>query len=144
MADKLKGIAAKQLNVLPQDIESSSPARSGPQQSDNALPFGRVAGTSHWSPVMLPEGMAPAARDGGLVPPELEPPAATTASTSLTCGFVFDMCGIEIDPLIAQVGRPLYLDARRRTSSIPLIAEGQMRDAFLGGLPPRYGIRLRR
>ena len=24
------------------------------------MPFGRVAGTAHWSPVMLPEGMAPA------------------------------------------------------------------------------------
>ena len=68
MRDKLKGIAAKQLNVLPDDVElvgGKARSRSNP---DNAMPFGRVAGTSHWSPVMLPEGMAPAlARDRRMV-----------------------------------------------------------------------------
>jgi 2-furoyl-CoA dehydrogenase large subunit len=32
-------------------------------------------------------------------------------NTSLTYGFVFDLCGIEIDPLTYQVRRPLCLDA---------------------------------
>ena len=60
MAEKLKAIAAKQLNVMADDVELPA-ARSGASSNpDNALPFGRVAGTSHWSPVMLPEGMAPA------------------------------------------------------------------------------------
>ena len=68
MREKLKGIGARQLNVLP--MTSSLPSgkirsRSNP---DNALPFGRVAATSHWSPVMLPEDMAPAlSRNRGVV-----------------------------------------------------------------------------
>src|SRR5262249_61058487 len=60
MADKLKAIAAKQLNVLPQDIELADGKIRSRSNPDNALPFGRIAGTSHWSPVMLPDGMAPA------------------------------------------------------------------------------------
>src|SRR5262249_23215443 len=76
-ADKLKEIAAKQLNVLPQDVELSGGKVRSRSNPDNALPFGRVAGTAHWSPVMLPDGMAPALRETAVwSPPELEPPAS--------------------------------------------------------------------
>ena len=120
MAEKLKGIAAKQLNVMADDVELSGGKIRSKSNPDNALPFGRVAGTSHWSPVMLPEGMAPALSETGVWnPPELEPPSSDDRiNTSLTYGFVFDMCGIEIDPVTYQVqGRPLRVDARRRQQS---------------------------
>jgi 2-furoyl-CoA dehydrogenase large subunit len=137
IAEKLKAIAAKQLNVLPDDIElvgGNVRSRSNP---DNAIPFGRVAGTSHWSPVMLPEGMAPALRETAVwSPPELEPPASDDrVNTSLTYGFVFDMCGVEIDPLSYQVRVDHYVsmhDAGRVLN--PLIAQGQMRGAFVQGI----------
>jgi 2-furoyl-CoA dehydrogenase large subunit len=137
MADKLKSIAAKQLNVLPEDIELVAGRIRSRSNPDNALPFGRVAGTSHWSPVMLPDGMAPALRETAVwSPPELEPPASDDRiNTSLTYGFVFDMCGIEIDPLSYQVRVDRYVsmhDAGRILN--PLIAEGQMRGAFVQGI----------
>jgi 2-furoyl-CoA dehydrogenase large subunit len=137
MADKLKGIAAKQLNVLPEDIELVAGRIRSRSNPDNALPFGRVAGTSHWSPVMLPDGMAPALRETAVwSPPELEPPASDDRiNTSLTYGFVFDMCGVEIDPLSYQVRVDRYVsmhDAGRILN--PLIAEGQMRGAFVQGI----------
>ena len=137
MADKLKGIAAKQLNVLPEDIELIGGRIRSRSNPDNALPFGRVAGTSHWSPVMLPDGMAPALRETAVwSPPELEPPASDDRiNTSLTYGFVFDMCGVEIDPLSYQVRVDRYVsmhDAGRILN--PLIAEGQMRGAFVQGI----------
>ena len=73
MRDKLKGIAAKQLNVLPDDVELSGGKIRSRSNPDNALPFGRVAGTSHWSPVLLPESMAPALSETGIwSPQELE------------------------------------------------------------------------
>jgi 2-furoyl-CoA dehydrogenase large subunit len=136
MADKLKDIAAKQLNVLPEDVELSGGKIRSRSNPDNALPFGRVAGTSHWSPVMLPEGMTPALRETAVwSPPELEPPSSDDRiNTSLTYGFVFDMCGIEIDPLSYQVRVDRYVsmhDAGRVLN--PLIAEGQMRGAFVQG-----------
>ena len=149
MADKLKAIAAKQLNVLPEDVELVAGKIRSRSNPDNALPFGRVAGTSHWSPVMLPDGMAPALRETAVwSPPELEPPSSDDRiNTSLTYGFVFDMCGIEIDPLTYQVRVDRYIsihDAGRILN--PMIAEGQLRGSFAQGIAvgALRGVRLRR
>jgi 2-furoyl-CoA dehydrogenase large subunit len=137
MRDKLKGIAAKQLNVLPEDVELASGKIRSRSNPDNALPFGRVAATSHWSPVMLPESMAPALSETGVwSPPELEPPSHDDRiNTSFTYGFVFDMCGVEIDPKTYQVRVDRYVsmhDAGRILN--PTIAEGQIRGAFAQGV----------
>jgi 2-furoyl-CoA dehydrogenase large subunit len=135
--DKLAKIAAKQLNVLSDDIEFVDGKVRSRGNPDNAMPFGRVAGTAHWSPAMLPDGMAPGLRETGIwSPPELEPPSADDRiNTSLTYGFVFDMCGIEIDPLTYQVRVDRYVsmhDAGRLLN--PMIAEGQMHGAFAQGI----------
>ena len=135
--DKLAKIAAKQLNVLPDDIEFVDGKIRSRGNPDNAMPFGRVAGTAHWSPIMLPDGMAPGLRETGIwSPPELEPPSSDDRiNTSLTYGFVFDMCGVEIDPLTYQVRVDRYVsmhDAGRLLN--PMIAEGQMHGAFVQGI----------
>jgi 2-furoyl-CoA dehydrogenase large subunit len=137
MRDKLKAIGAKQLNVLPDDVELAGGKIRSRSNPDNALPFGRVAATSHWSPVLLPESMAPALSETGIwSPPELEPPASDDRiNTSLTYGFIFDMCGIEIDPVSYQVRVDRYVtmhDAGRIMN--PMIAEGQIRGAFAQGV----------
>ena len=137
MADKLREIGAKQLNVLPADIELAGGKVRSRSNPDNALPFGRVAGTAHWSPVLLPEGMAPALRETAVwSPPELEPPSSDDRiNSSLTYGYVFDMCGIEIDPLTWQVRVDRYVsihDAGRLLN--PLIAGGQMQGSFVQGI----------
>jgi 2-furoyl-CoA dehydrogenase large subunit len=137
MRDKLKSIGAKQLNVLPDDVELAGGKIRSRSNPDNALPFSRVAGTSHWSPVLLPETMAPALSETGVwSPPELEPPASDDRiNTSLTYGFIFDMCGIEIDPVSYQVRVDRYVtmhDAGRIMN--PIIATGQIRGAFAQGI----------
>jgi 2-furoyl-CoA dehydrogenase large subunit len=137
MRDKLKAIGAKQLNVLPDDVELLDGKIRSRSNPDNALPFGRVAGASHWSPVMLPQDMAPALSETGIwSPPELEPPAHDDRiNTSLTYGFIFDMCGVEIDPVSYQVRVDRYVtmhDAGRIMN--PMIAEGQIRGAFAQGV----------
>jgi 2-furoyl-CoA dehydrogenase large subunit len=137
IAEKLKGIAAKQLNVMADDVELAAGKIRSKSNPDNALPFGRVAGTSHWSPVMLPEGMAPALSETALWnPPELEPPSHDDRiNTSLTYGFVFDMCGIEIDPVTYQVRVDRYVSMHDAGKILnPLIADGQMRGAFAQGI----------
>src|SRR5882757_2511061 len=137
IAEKLKGIAAKQLNVMADDVELSGGKIRSKSNPDNALSFGRVAGTSHWSPAMLPEGMAPALSETGVWnPPELEPPSHDDRiNTSLTYGFVFDMCGIEIDPVTYQVKVDRYTSMHDAGKILnPLIAEGQMCGAFAQGI----------
>src|SRR3977135_3865338 len=54
MADKLKGIAAKQLNVLPGDVELVAGKIRSRSNPDNALPFGRLPGTPPWALGILP------------------------------------------------------------------------------------------
>src|SRR6202011_5840337 len=137
MRDKLKSIAAKQLNVLPDDVELASGKIRSRSNPDNALPFGRVAGTSHWSPVMLPEGTAPALSETAVwTPPELEPPSSDDRiNTSLTYGFIFDMCGIEIDPLTFGVRVDRYVSMHDAGTLLnPLIADGQVYGAFAQGI----------
>jgi 2-furoyl-CoA dehydrogenase large subunit len=137
MRDKLKGIGAKQLNVLPDDVELAGGKIRSRSNPDNALPFGRVAAASHWSPVLLPDCMAPALSETGVWnPQELEPPSSDDRiNTSLTYGFIFDMCGIEIDPISYQVRVDRYVtmhDAGRIMN--PMIATGQIRGAFAQGV----------
>ncbi len=135
--DKLLRIAAKQLNVLPDDVELADGKARSRSNPDNALPFARVAGTAHWSPVMLPDGMEPGLRETATwCPPELEPPSRDDRiNTSLTYGFVFDMCGIEIDPVTFQVRVDRYVSMHDAGSLLnPLLAEGQMKGAFVQGL----------
>ena len=137
MRDKLAAIAAKQLNILATDIEFADGKIRSRSNPDNALPFGRVAGTAHWSPVMLPEGMAPGLSETGVwSPPELEPPTSDDRiNTSLTYGFVFDMCGVEIDPVTFQVRIDRYVSMHDAGTLLnPLIADGQVHGAFVQGV----------
>jgi 2-furoyl-CoA dehydrogenase large subunit len=86
---------------------------------------------------MLPEGMAPALSETGVWnPPELEPPSHDDRiNTSLTYGFVFDMCGIEIDPVTYQVRVDRYVSMHDAGKILnPMIAEGQIRGAFAQGI----------
>ena len=69
-------------------------------------------------------------------PPELEPPTHDDRiNTSFTYGFVFDMCGVEIDPVTYQVRVDRYVsmhDAGRILNET--IADGQIRGAFAQGV----------
>jgi 2-furoyl-CoA dehydrogenase large subunit len=135
--DKLAAIAARQLNTLPDDIEFAEGKIRSRRNPDNAIPFARAAGTAHWSPVMLPEGMAPTLRETAVwSPPELGPPGSDDRiNTSLTYGFVFDMCGIEIDPLTYQVRVDHYVSMHDAGKILnPMIADGQVRGAFAQGI----------
>ena len=69
-------------------------------------------------------------------PPELEPPSRDDRiNTSLTYGFVFDMCGVEIDPVTFQVRIDRYVSMHDAGKLLnPLIADGQMRGAFAQGV----------
>jgi 2-furoyl-CoA dehydrogenase large subunit len=134
---RLAAIAAKQLNVLGGDIEFADGKVRSRVNPDNALSFARVAGTAHWSPALLPEGMAPSLRETAVwSPPELEPPSADDRiNTSLTYGFVFDFCGVEIDPATHEARVDRYVSMHDAGTILnPMIAEGQVRGAFVQGL----------
>jgi 2-furoyl-CoA dehydrogenase large subunit len=135
--EKLARIASQSLNVAPDAIEFADGMIFARDNPDNALKFHRVAGTAHWSPGNLPPGMAPGVRATGTwSPPELEPPDdEDRINTSLTYGFVFDFCGVEIDPDTGRIEIDRYVTMHDSGKLLnPLIANGQVYGAFGWGL----------
>lgn len=135
--DKVARIAAKQLNTVAEDIDFANGMVFSKSNPDNSMPFSRAAGTAHWSPVLMPGNDQPGLREIGVwSPPELEPPSSKDEiNTSLTYGFVFDMCGVEIDPITMEVRVDRYVSMHDAGYLLnPLIAEGQIRGAFVQGL----------
>jgi 2-furoyl-CoA dehydrogenase large subunit len=135
--EKLARIAAQSLNVPAEEVEFAGGRIFARDNPENALSFHRVAGSAHWSPGGLPEGMDGGLRETGTWdPPELTPPdEADRINTSLAYGFVFDFCGIELDPDTGAVRIDEYVtmhDSGKRLN--PLIVDGQIHGAFGQGL----------
>ena len=135
--EKLAQLAAKNLNVAAENIDFSGGKIHAADNPDNAVSFGRVAGTAHWAPSELPDGMSAGVREtASWTPPELEAPTTGDhINTSLTYGFVFDMCGVEVDPVTAMVRIDRYVSLHDSGKLLnPLIAEGQIRGSFAQGI----------
>lgn len=111
LRDKLARIAAPQLNILPEEVEFAAGRLQARGNPGNALPFGRIAATSHWAP-----GALPAEMEGGIretvfwTPPELTAPSeADEVNSSLCHGFIFDICAVEIDRVTAEIRIDRYV-----------------------------------
>ncbi len=137
MRDKIARIAAQTLNTPADRVEFAGGKVFAADNPDNALSFNRVAGAAHWSPGSLPEGMEAGLSERGVwSPPELAPPDDDDRiNTSLTYGFNFDFCGVEIDRDTAEPRIDRYVtihDAGRLLN--PMIAEGQLLGSYAHGL----------
>ncbi|MFG1478314.1 molybdopterin cofactor-binding domain-containing protein [Xanthobacter sp. V4C-4] len=137
LRQRLARTAAGLLNVDASEIEFADGRVRSRANPANGLDFARVAGTAHWAPALLPDGVPAALRETGVWNPEQlsAPSPDDRINTSLTYGFVFDMCGVEVDPDTYEVRVDRYVsmhDAGRLLN--PLIAEGQIRGAFVQGL----------
>jgi len=130
---KLARIAAQNLNVVPEQLEFADGKIFDRDNPDNAMNLYRAAGTAHWTPGALPNGMEPCVREtGSWSPPELESPnELDQINTSLTYGFVFDYCGVEIDRDTGQVRIDKYVTMHDSGTLLnPLLANGQVHGAF--------------
>jgi 2-furoyl-CoA dehydrogenase large subunit len=135
--DKVARIAAGLFKTTAEDIGFAGGKVFSIAQPNKSMPFGRAAGTAHWSPVLVPDTDQPGISETGVwAPPQLAPPTSgDEINTSLTYGFIFDICGVEIDPLTMQVRVDRYVSMHDAGKLInPLLAEGQIRGAFVQGL----------
>ena len=134
---KLAQIASRRSTFRPTRSRSATARSFAKDNPDNNIRFSRLAGTAHWSPGELPMGMAPGISEtASYSAPQLEPPNdADQINTSLTYGFVFDFCGVEIDRDTGAVRIDKYVtlhDAGKLLN--PLIAEGQVLGSFGWGV----------
>ena len=133
LRDKLAKVAASQLNISASDVTFDAGRIGAAQNPDNSLSFARVAATAHWSPGTLPDDVGQTLRETVFwTPPELEAPTAQDGINSSLChGFIFDFCGIEIDPDTAEPRIDRYVTMHDCGRILhPAMVDGQVRGGF--------------
>ncbi|MEO7404202.1 MAG: molybdopterin cofactor-binding domain-containing protein, partial [Burkholderiales bacterium] len=101
------------------------------------MPFTRLASAFHWAPGTVPQGETPGLRETAFwTPPELAAPdAADHVNTSLTYGFAFDICAVEVDRNTGRVRIDRYVTAHDAGRLLnPALADGQIRGGFAQGV----------
>jgi 2-furoyl-CoA dehydrogenase large subunit len=133
---RLARVAATQLNVQPGEIEFASGRVRARGNPDNALPFNRVAATSHWSPGSVPDDAQALRETVFWTAPELTPPTdADEINSSLCHGFIFDFCGVEIDRVTAAVRVDKYVTMHDCGRVLhPAMVAGQITGGFAQAL----------
>ena len=109
--DRIARIAAGQLNVRPDEIIFRDGRIEAAGNPENSAPFGRVGAATHWAPGTLPEGLDHAIRETAFwTPPELTAPNDQDEVNSSLChGFIFDLCGVEVDRVTAEIRIDRYV-----------------------------------
>ena len=136
LRDRLARIASMQLNVPPETLVFGGGHIFASDNPGNTVALRRAAGIAHWSPGALPEHAEPGLRETIFWPmPGLDPPdAGERVNSSGAYGFIFDMCGVEVDDT-GRVRIDEYVtmhDAGRRLN--PALVDGQIRGGFAHGL----------
>jgi 2-furoyl-CoA dehydrogenase large subunit len=137
LRDKLARIAAAQLNLRPEDLVFADGRIASRTNPDAGLPFGRVAATSHWSPGLVPDDIGSAIRETVFwTPPELTAPDEDDLVNSSLChGFIFDLCGVEIDRVTGKIRIDRYVTMHDCGRVLhPGMVEGQVRGGFAQAL----------
>jgi 2-furoyl-CoA dehydrogenase large subunit len=137
MREKLACIAAKLLEVPPEEIRFENGKVFWGANPENALSLHRVAGVAHWSPASLPAGMAPALRESvAWSAPQLTPTSGRDEiNTSLAYGFGFDFCGVEVDRVTGEVRVDRYVTSHDCGTLLnPALAEGQIRSSYASAI----------
>jgi 2-furoyl-CoA dehydrogenase large subunit len=133
IATKLRAIAAAQLGCEPADVELRE---SKAWHGEESVSLRRLAGTAHWNPQQLPEGVEAGLHETAFdAAPNLDPPDADDqVASSAAHGFLADVAVVEVDRHTGEVRVLDYVsvhDAGRLLN--PLLAEGQIRGGFAHG-----------
>ncbi len=137
LRDKLALIASQQFGCAPGDVAFADGHIFNPANPAQRQPFTRLAASPHWAPALLPEGMAPGLRETAFWTPEVltAPDAQDRVNTSACYGFVFDICGLDVDPATGAVRVDRYITAHDAGKLLnPALADGQIQGAFAQGL----------
>ncbi|WP_298104231.1 molybdopterin cofactor-binding domain-containing protein [Bradyrhizobium sp.] len=137
IAARLRRVAASQLNTEVDDIVFVNGHVGSRRNPDNKISFSRIAALSHWSPAVLPDGIAHTIRETVFwTPPELTAPdEGDHINSSLCHGFIFDLCGVEIDRTTLQTRVDRYVTMHDCGTILhPAMVDGQVRGGFAQAL----------
>ncbi|MCE7027542.1 xanthine dehydrogenase family protein molybdopterin-binding subunit [Jiella avicenniae] len=134
---KLAEIAAAQLNVKTDDVDFAKGRALSRTNPDNSVSFARVAAAAHWAPGTLPGSVDQTIRETVFwTPDELQAPTREDEVNSSLChGFIFDFCGVEIDPATGETRIDRYVTMHDCGTILhPAMVEGQVRGGFAHAL----------
>lgn len=137
LREKVARIAAQQFGCDASAVQFAGGKVFVAGAPEKSQPFARIAGLAHWSPALLPEDMEPALRETAFFSPEplAAPDAADRVNTSAAYGFVFDLCGVEVDRDTGRVRIDRYVTAHDAGTILnPALVDGQIRGAFAQGV----------
>jgi len=137
LRERLARIAASQLNVAPGELVFENGRVQARGNPENAIPFTRIAGASHWAPGTLPADNEPALRETVFwTPPQLTAPTdADEVNSSLCYGFLFDFCAVEVDRMTGELRFDRYVTMHDCGRILhPGMVEGQITGAFAHAL----------
>jgi 2-furoyl-CoA dehydrogenase large subunit len=133
IADRLRRVAASQLNTDIDDIAFIGGQVGSKRNPDNKVSFSRLAALSHWSPDALPDGIGQTIRETVFwTPPQLTAPDEHDHINSSLChGFIFDFCGVEVDRTTLQTRIDRYVTMHDCGIILhPGMVDGQIRGGF--------------
>jgi 2-furoyl-CoA dehydrogenase large subunit len=134
--DKVLRIAAYLLEAPISDLELAA-GRVTVRGTDQGVSLKRIAGTAHWNPADLPEGM-----DAGIQASEVfsfehagPPTADDRINSSHTYGFIAEVMAVELDPHTWRPTILKYVSVHDAGTLInPKLVEGQVYGGALHGL----------
>lgn len=137
LRDKLARIAGAAFNCSPGQIRFEGGKIFNADLPAQSQPFTRLAASPHWAPGLLPADVEPGLRETAFwsAPTLSAPDANDRVNTSAAYGFVFDICGLLVDPETGRVTVDRYVTAHDAGKILhPGMADGQIRGAFAQGL----------
>jgi 2-furoyl-CoA dehydrogenase large subunit len=137
LRERIADIAAADLNARASELEFVGGYIRTIGNPENQVPLARTAAKAHWSPLAVPDSASTGLRETATwTMPELsEPDAQDRVNSSGAYGFIFDLCGIEIDADTAAVRIDRYITTHDAGTLLnPLLADGQIRGGFAHGL----------
>jgi 2-furoyl-CoA dehydrogenase large subunit len=137
VAEKVKRIAAEDLEVNPADIELVGGQARLVGVPEKAVPFKKLALRTHWHTQSLPDDLEPGLYETAtLSPPALDGVTPDDrVGSALTYGFVLDLAAVEIDPATGRIEIVKYVSVHDVGNMLnPLVVEGQIHGGFAHGL----------
>ena len=137
LGERLRHVAAAQLGGEAEHVIFKGRQVLLAQAPERKMPFSRLAALAHWSPGSLPQGTDQTIRETAFwTPPQLTPPdGEDRVNSSLCYGFIFDLCGVEVDRVTGQVRIDRYVTMHDAGTILhPGMVDGQVRGGFAHAL----------
>lgn len=136
VADKLRRIAAEELECAPEDVELAEGQARVVGQPGTGVSLRRLAGRAHWNPESLPAEMEPGLGvTAWAAVPNLDPPDDDDRVTSSGAhGFVVDVAVVEVDRDTGAVSVLDYATVHDAGTILnPALVDGQIQGGFAHG-----------